>query len=120
MDDYSDIDNIEELETNLRYYNEKLEEGENYEETIIDMRETQREIESVKNRISELKKGIRSGGKSMIRDKEKIEELERKIAIKRQELESEKDEYKKYLIGVDIKILERRIKYYKEPKWSLF
>ena len=43
------------------------------------------------------------------------------LMIKRQELENEEDDHKKFFkIGVDIRILERRIKFLKEPKWSLF
>ena len=131
MDDYSHIDDIEQLKELMKEFEDSLEisyellkkPDMDREEIELEIKLIEEKIKDIKLRILELKKNKTENkplNKNIFSEEEEIERLEREIMIKKQELENETDEYKKYLIGVDIRILERRIKFYKEPKWSLF
>ena len=131
MEDYSRIDNIEQLKDLIDILEDEIDtcyailedSKEDKESIMLEIKNLREQIKDIKLKISKLEKKeneFKSSNRNIFLEQEEIERLERKIMIKRQELENEVDEHKKFLIGVDIRILERRIKFYKEPKWSLF
>ena len=132
MEDYSRIDNIEQLKDLIDVLEEEIstcyaileDSKEDKESIMLEIKNLREQIKDIKLKISKLEKKkeneFKSSNRNIFLEQEEIERLERKIMIKRQELENETDEHKKFLIGVDIRILERRIEFYKEPKWSLF
>ena len=131
MEDYSHIDDIEQLKELMKEFEDSLEisyellkkPDMDREEIELEIKLTEEKIKDIKLRILELKKNKTENkplNKNIFSEEEEIERLEREIMIKKQELENETDEYKKYIIGVDIRIMKRRIEFYKEPKWSLF
>ena len=128
MEDYSHIDDIEQLKELMKEFEDSLEisyellkkPDMDREEIELEIKLIEEKIKDIKLRILELKKNKtenKPSNKNIFSEEEEIERLEREIMIKKQELENETDEYKKYIIGVDIRIMKRRIEFYKEPKW---